>query len=413
MQRFTLAAVAAFFLVANANAQSNCASDISGDGQVNGVDLALVLTSWGVCQANPTISGVYPPVGPAAGGTPIAIVGVDLGRTASVTIDGVIAPQFSVVSGTTVTAVTPPGSAGARTIVLRNAQGQQIAAANYSYFVSELPWATVLEQYPDPSVVTNATLRESLRATGLPWRVRDHASGIEMVLVPPGTFEMGCTASLGWPCGSEESPVHAVALTRPFYLGRYEVTQAQWSAAIGSNPSEFQYPTAQVPEAQVPNRPVELVSWNMIQSFLTVTGTRLPTEAEWEYAYRAGTTTAFHGSSIFPNGADDDALVGVIGWFGPESQFQTHPVGTKAGNGFGLHDMAGNVFEWVGDLFSANYYASSPTTDPPGPESGGLRGIRGGSRDDRVPANLRASFRGGGWPWGTRSNLGFRVARNP
>ena len=413
MKRITLAILTACAVSTGVHAQSNCAGDISGDGQVNGVDLALVLTSWGVCQANPAIGGVYPPTGPAAGGTPIAIVGVDLGRTASVTIDGVIAPQFSVVSGTTVTAVTPAGSAGARAIVLRDAQGQQIAAANYSYFVSELPWATVLEQYPSPSVVTNATLRESLRATGLPWRVRDNASGIEMVLVSPGTFEMGCTASLGWPCFAGESPVHAVTLTRPFYLGRYEVTQAQWSAAIGSNPSEFQYPTAQVPAAQVPNRPVELVSWNMIQSFLAVTGTRLPTEAEWEYAYRAGTTTAFHGSPIFPNGTDDDALVGVIGWFGPESQFQTHPVGTKAGNGFGLHDMAGNVWEWVGDWYSGSYYASSPTTDPPGPESGGRRVLRGGSRDDRVPANLRASLRIDPWPWMTGSNTGFRVARNP
>ena len=96
MKRITLAILTACAVSTGVHAQSNCAGDISGDGQVNGVDLALVLTSWGVCQANPAIGGVYPPTGPAAGGTPIAIVGVDLGRTASVTIDGVIAPQFSV-----------------------------------------------------------------------------------------------------------------------------------------------------------------------------------------------------------------------------------------------------------------------------------------------------------------------------
>ena len=121
------AAVASLILCSAASAQTNCNADISGDGAVNGVDLAEVLANWGVCQANPTISGVYPPTGPTQGGTAIAIVGVDLGNTASVTIDGVLAPQFDVVSATVVTAVTPPGTTGSRSVVLRDKQGQQIA----------------------------------------------------------------------------------------------------------------------------------------------------------------------------------------------------------------------------------------------------------------------------------------------
>ena len=118
------------------------------------------------------------------------------------------------------------------------------------------------------------------------------------------------------------------------------------------------------------NRPVEAVSWNTIQGFLSATGMRLPTEAEWEYAYRAGTTTAFHGWAGQPAGTNDDSLVGNIAWYSSNSGGQTRPVGGKAANGFGLHDMAGNVWEWVSDWYGSSYYASSPLEDPQGPTSG-------------------------------------------
>jgi formylglycine-generating enzyme required for sulfatase activity len=233
-----------------------------------------------------------------------------------------------------------------------------------------------------------------------------------MVLIPPGTFQMGCSPSNQYGCGSNETPVHSVTLTNAFYMGRYEVTQAQWTARMGSNPSYFQSPSARVPVGQVPNRPVEQVSWNTIQGFLSATGMRLPTEAEWEYAYRAGTSTAFHSMPGYPSGTNDDSLLENIACWYENSLGQTRPVGQFAANGFGLHDMAGNVFEWVNDWYSAEYYASSPSVNPPGPSSGTSRVSRGGSWNafsDFCWSSYRFSSR----PSGARHYFGFRVARNP
>jgi hypothetical protein len=171
MTRIVISFLSAFALTTAAHAQSGCSSDISGDGQVNGVDLAMVLSDWGPCTSGAAISGVFPQSGSTAGGTPIAIVGVDLGATASVTIGGIAVQSFTVVSPTVVTVVTPAGGVGAKTLALRNAQGQQIAAASFAYFTTSLPWGTVLEQLPDPTVVTDAALRTAIVATGLPWRM--------------------------------------------------------------------------------------------------------------------------------------------------------------------------------------------------------------------------------------------------
>jgi formylglycine-generating enzyme required for sulfatase activity len=261
-------------------------------------------------------------------------------------------------------------------------------------------------------VVTNAAYRAAIVATGLPWRVRDNASQIEMLLVPPGTFNMGCSASNQYGCGSDENPVHAVTLTSAFYLGRYEVTQAQWTAVMGSNPSYFQGSSSQVPAGQIQLRPVEQVSWNMIQGFNTATGLRLPTEAEWEYAYRAGTTTAFHSFSGYPNGTNDDTRLGNIAWFNQIGGFQTRPVGGKQANGLGLHDMSGNVWEWVNDWYGGTYYQSSPSTNPPGPSSGQYRVLRGGSGSGGS-TYCRSSDRASGSPDYVTSNGGFRAARTP
>jgi formylglycine-generating enzyme required for sulfatase activity len=238
---------------------------------------------------------------------------------------------------------------------------------------------------------------------------------MEMLLIPPGSFQMGCSASNQYGCWSNESPVHTVTLTNAFYLGRYEVTQAQWQARMGSNPSYWQNPSSDVPAGQVPNRPVENVSWNMIAGsggFMAQTGMRLPTEAEWEYAYRAGTTTAFHGFTGYLSGTNDDTLVGNIAWYYLNSNSQTRPVGGKLGNGFGLHDMAGNVWEWVNDRYSSSYYASSPAQNPPGPASGSYRVFRGGSWYDDT-ANLRASYRDDLTPGGAGYYVGCRAARSP
>jgi formylglycine-generating enzyme required for sulfatase activity len=277
-------------------------------------------------------------------------------------------------------------------------------------------WATLAEYLPDPAVVWDPALRQAIIATGRPWRVRDTATQMEMLLIPPGSFQMGCSASQWYSCSSNENPVHTVTLTNAYYLGRYEVTQAQWQAQMGSNPSYWQFPSSDVPAAQVPNRPVEAVSWNMIAGaggFMAQTGMRLPTEAEWEYAYRAGTMTAFHGFTGYPNGTNNDNLVGNIAWYSGNSNSETHPVGGKAGNGFGLHDMAGNVWEWVNDRYSSSYYASSPSQNPPGPASGTSRVLRGGSWRD-YPKLVRGSDRYYDSPDTTNYlGIGFRAARNP
>jgi formylglycine-generating enzyme required for sulfatase activity len=279
-------------------------------------------------------------------------------------------------------------------------------------------WATLVEYFPDPTVVWDPALRQAIIATGRPWRVRDTATQMEMLLIPPGSFQMGCSASNQSGCYSDESPVHTVTLTNAFYLGRYEVTQAQWQARIGSNPSYVTSASTQVPAAQVPNRPVEQVSWTMIAGaggFMAQTGMRLPTEAEWEYAYRAGTTTAFHGFTGYPNGTNDDSLVGAIGWWfintcGGGSGCMTLPVGQKLGNGFGLHDMGGNVWEWVNDWYGS--YSSSAQTNPTGPTTGSVRVLRGGSWGNAA-FDLRASARGDSAPAAASATIGFRAARSP
>jgi formylglycine-generating enzyme required for sulfatase activity len=380
-------------------------------------------TPYGTATANdaftyqtystPTISSVAPNSGSTAGGTAITITGTNLTGTSSVTIGGAAATSVSVVNSTTVTAVTPAGTAGAKTVSVTTPGGTANLTNGFTYTTV---WYTVLEQNPDPAVVTSATLRNAITATGYPWRVRDNGTQIEMVLIPPGTFNMGCTASNAYGCHTDETPVHSVTLTGAFYMGRYEVTQAQWQARMGSNPSYFQSASAQVPAAQVPNRPVEQVSWNMIagtSGFLTGTGLRLPTEAEWEYACRAGTTTAFHGFAGYLSGTNDDTLVGNIAWYTSNSEWQTRPVGGKLANGFGLHDMSGNVWEWVNDWYSSSYYASSPSSNPTGPATGFSRVQRGGSYRYDDSYLLRSSYRYLNPPDVAFRNFGFRVSRTP
>jgi formylglycine-generating enzyme required for sulfatase activity len=350
-------------LAVTAPSHAQCAGDINGDGEAGGTDLTHLLSLWGTPG-----QGQY---------------------NADLNNDGTVN--------------------GADLTFLLSAWGPCVAVVP--------SWATLIEAQPDPAVVTDANLRAAITATGLAWRVKDTATQIEMLLIPPGTFQMGCSESQQSECDSWENPVHTVTLTNAFYLGRYEVTQAQWQARMGSNPSYYQSASAQVSAAQVPNRPVERVDWNTIQGFLTQTGMRLPTEAEWEYAYRAGTTTAFHGFTGYLSGTNDDNLLGNIAWHSANSNSQTRPVGGKLANGYGLHDMSGNVSEWVNDWFGSGYYSSSPQNNPTGPASGVYRVVRGGAAPLYYGYNLRASFRYGGMPdcacGCACGNVGFRVARNP
>jgi formylglycine-generating enzyme required for sulfatase activity len=378
-----------------------------------------VTTQGGVTNAGvfnyygpPTIGWLLPDAGAVTGGAPVTINGSGFYGTPSVHFGTSAATGVTVVSPTKLTAIAPPGVLNSTvSVTVTTASGSATALGAYTYLAIIVPsWATLVEAAPDPAVVTNAAHRSAISATGYAWRVRHTATQIEMLLIPPGTFNMGCSASNLYGCDANENPVHTVTLTNAFYIGRYEVTQSQWTARMGSNPSAFQAPSAEVPEAEVPNRPVEQVSWPTIQGFLASTGLRLPSEAEWEYAYRAGTATAFHSMPAFPNGTNDDAQVGSIAWYIGNAASGTRPVGQKAANGFGLHDMSGNVWEWVNDWYSATYYASSPAMNPLGPASGTLRVFRGGSWSN--DSFLRASTR----LYGINAsfyNLGFRVARSP
>jgi formylglycine-generating enzyme required for sulfatase activity len=371
----------------------------------------------------PTITAVSPNTGAAVGGSVVSISGTGFFGSLSVAFGGVAAATVSVVSPTQLTVVAPAGTVGSTVAVsVSTASGSETSSGAFTYVAIVVPaWATLLEAVPDPAIVTNATLRDSITATGYAWRVRDNGTNIEMVLIPPGTFNMGCSLSNAYPsCNSDESPVHTVTLTNAFYIGRYEVTQAQWIARMGSNPSWFVARPDNGNTANT-NRPVEQVSWNQIAGtggFLSGTGLRLPTEAEWEYAYRAGTTTAFHGFTGYLNGTNDDTLVGNIAWFSGNNgasgttTYGTKAVGQKLANGFGLHDMSGNVWEWVNDRHGSTYYSSSPSTNPPGPESGTLRVLRGGLWGT-ASAFARSSGRDDGAPFNTAYSIGFRVARAP
>ena len=222
----------------------------------------------------------------------------------------------------------------------------------------------------------------------------DH--GNEFVLIQPGTFMMGSEKG-----HKRENPLHRVEITRPFYLGRYPVTQSQWEAIEGINPSYFKGGA----------HPVEQVSWHEVQGYLKKLQNgefayRLPTEAEWEYACRAGRTTAY-------SFGDDTEKLAEHAWYRTNSGRSTHPVGQKKPNGWGLYDMHGNVWEWVQDWYAEDYYKqfeNKTAKDPAGPETGTNRVIRGGSWGNGATP-LRSAYRSSDDPGFADNRLGFRLLR--
>ena len=339
-----------------------------------------------------SISSVSPNQGIYSGGTAITITGSFLNGATSVKVGGVPATDVVAVNSTTVTAVTPAGSVGATSVEVTGAKGTATASGAFTFISIIVPtWATLLEAVPDPAVVTDANLRAAIAATGLAWRIRDNGTNIEMLLIPPGIFMMGCSPGDA-ECSDDESPAHQVTLTNAFYMGKTEVTQAQWQAQMGYNPSYFQG------QSDSPSRPVEQVSWNMSRDFITATGLRLPTEAEWEYACRAGTTAQRYG------------VLDDIAWYNGNPNGATHAVATKLPNAFGLYDTIGNVWEWCQDWNGP--YSSVSVTNPTGPTTGTQRLFRGGSWFG-LPVICRASQRNSVYPSLSGYTIGFRVARNP
>ena len=207
---------------------------------------------------------------------------------------------------------------------------------------------------------------------------------LELVWIPPGEFTMGSPDSESGR-DSDEGPQHRVKITKGFWMGKYEVTQEQWQAVLGNNPSYFQN-CKNGALSDTRNFPVEQVSWNDTQEFLqklsrkTDTDFRLPTEAEWEYACRAGTDTVFHyGDSLCSKQAKFDGNYPYGGASMALFLKKTAPVGSYHPNAFGLYDMHGNVWEWCQDWYNEDYFQNSPVSDPQGPSSGDYRVLRGGS----------------------------------
>jgi formylglycine-generating enzyme required for sulfatase activity len=250
---------------------------------------------------------------------------------------------------------------------------------------------------------------------------------MKLVMIAGGSFLMGSPESDRQAWNPSEFPYHRVSISRPFYLGVYEVTQGQYKALIGANPSHFHGSD---------DLPVENLSWTEAIAFCNKLsnregltpcyrsdgerqsggeGYRLPTEAEWEYACRAGSTTKF-------NFGEDWSLLGEFAWYRSNSESKTHPVGQKRPNAWGLYDMNGNALEWCWDWYGHNGYVRLPPIDPQGPDTtdsssganlyGAFRVYRGGSWDNG-PRNMRSAARG----WRPKEQyfdiVGLRVVRVP
>ena len=247
---------------------------------------------------------------------------------------------------------------------------------------------------PEGFRAKEGTKAEPYSNTGYAKQVIHEKTGIEMVFIPAGEFRMGSNSG-----SSDEKPVHTVKITRPFYMGKYEVTQGEWQRVMGTNPSHFKGDRS----------PVELVGWEKCQAFAAKAGDGLglPTEAEWEYACRAGTATAY-------SFGDDASDLGRYAWYDSNSGDKTHPVGGKLPNAWGLFDMHGNVWEWCSDWLHESYYARSPTDDPQGPSSCSWRSWRvhrGGSCYSERQVCRSATRSTPPDPAMATSGAGFRVAR--
>jgi formylglycine-generating enzyme required for sulfatase activity len=279
---------------------------------------------------------------------------------------------------------------------------KQIPAGTYSVIVQKNGFKTILEDVlvrKDESVQRTFILEKGRNDIDF-----TNSIGMQFVYVSPGSFDMGSNDGENY-----ERLVHKVEITKGFYIGKYEVTQAQWREVMGTNPSYFQ--GSRVGRNYL-NHPVEQVSWDDIQLFIQklnqIEGKglyRLPTEAEWEYAAKGGNQSQnyrYAGSNTITK----------VAWFGDNANKKTSPVGLKAPNELGIYDMSGNVWEWCQDWHNTNYYNQSPRQDPQGARRGEFKMIRGGSWFN-ISIYARVANRSYYQPNGRFSSYGFRLIRIP
>jgi eukaryotic-like serine/threonine-protein kinase len=259
--------------------------------------------------------------------------------------------------------------------------------------VKEIPAATIAQ-------------KTAAQQAGVPLEKKiDLGNEVNMavVFIPAGEFEMG--SPMEEPKRDSDEGQHHIKLTKPFYIGKFEVTQIQYRVLMNENPSKF----------GGDKLPVENVSWYEAMRFLKKLSDkagmkfRLPTEAEWEYACRAGTTTTFNtGTTLDSDVANYDARKpyadGIIGKY----LDRTTAVGSYPPNAFGLYDMHGNVWEWCNDIYDEDYYKVTPLNDPKGPQEGKPKVIRGGAWNEYA-YKCRSADRNHRWPKDTQSIIGFRV----
>ena len=270
---------------------------------------------------------------------------------------------------------------------------------------------------PKPAAKTPKKLDDRPRKGAKGPKMVTNSIGMRFVPIPAGEFAMGSPA---WDRDGkpDEKPKHRVRITSPFFLGICEVTQQEYQRVMGANPSS---------EQLSPQQPVQMVSWfdavkfcnrlserEKVRPYYEISGERvtilggngyrLPTEAEWEYACRAGSTTKW-------SFGDDLPQLELYAWYDGNAGSHSHEVGEKFPNAFGLYDMHGHMWEWCWDRYGEDYYRHSPVDDPQGPSSGALRIERGGDGWNSDPPQLRSAYRNHQVPSLRFRDLGFRVAR--
>jgi formylglycine-generating enzyme required for sulfatase activity len=226
--------------------------------------------------------------------------------------------------------------------------------------------------------------------------IQNPLDGLKYVWISPGTFSMGCSSG-DHDCSFDEKPLHTVKISHGFWMGQTVVTEDAYKRFAAASHRPMPAPP-NVQGWSHGNFPMVNVSWEDAQAFCQWGGGRLPTEAEWEYAARAGSTEARYGP------------IDQIAWYASNSGTGIHPVAQKQPNKFGLYDVLGNVWKWVADWESDKYYETSPSTDPMGPESGGDHVLRGGSWVSN-PKDVRVSVRGRTKQTSGAPSIGFRCVQ--